>query len=390
MSGQKNFRRGEVIFREGDKPGTIYVVQSGLVSVYLAKNKKNIELYKATTGQLVGEEALFGLPIGANVQAVNDVMAFEVRVDAARQALDSSNAAVRLIVKSLVDKQKTVYAELKATKGEQDSTPCPPDNTAKVFACLYHLAKYYGEKKDTKIVINWTTLKRYAQRLFLESPIRLEHAFNILVKLKLAEVKMVKNDTDKDAPDEMGPCTFHDLAPVERFFEFYQNFHFKGSNPGILRYDEKCAQTAGALVKLSEGERMDKAGVVYMNYRDTTEKMKAILGATFTPEQIMRLETKGLFVKRESNNQGGTLAFIRSEFVGMIEAWKILREVEKWNEIGFVDLKEPEAPKAPAAIGASANAGGNASITCPTCLTLLAATARFCSGCGAKLGQAAA
>ena len=57
-----------------------------------------------------------------------------------------------------------------------------------------------------------------AQLQFLESPIRLEQAFNIAVKLKLAEVKMVKNDTDKDAIEEMGPCTFHDLKPPRALF----------------------------------------------------------------------------------------------------------------------------------------------------------------------------
>ena len=260
--------------------------------------------------------------------------------------------------------------------------------TAKVFACLYHVVNYYGDKKDGKIIIQWNTVKKLAQRLFAEPPSRLEQAFNVCVKLKLAEVKMVKADNEPDTPEEMGPCTFHDLKPVERFFEFYQNYHFKGSSAAILKYDEKCRDMVQAMLQVSEGEKMDKAGVVYMNYKDACDKLRVVMGPTFNAEHILRLEQKGLFVKRQSSATGGTLSFIRTEFLGMLECWKVLREVEKWNELGFVDLKEGQAK--PAAAAGAAPTGDKPVITCSTCLTQVAENAKFCQACGAKLAAAAA
>ncbi|MBI3543641.1 MAG: cyclic nucleotide-binding domain-containing protein [Deltaproteobacteria bacterium] len=403
MAIPKNVRKGDVILKEGEKPGTIYIIQSGMVSVFLPKQKKNIELYKAGVGQIVGEEALFGLPLTASVAAVNDVSLIEVRVDAVKPLLDAANPTVKHLLKSVIDKQKAFNGELKTLKADQDLTPCPPDNTAKVFACLFHVAKYYGEKKDNKIVIQWEMLKRFAQRMFLESPLRLEQAFNILLKLKLAEVQMVKVDPKPQKPgapkpkeeellETMGACTFHDLVPVERFFEFYAQFHFKGANPTILKYDDKCNQVVKALVQISEGERQDKSGVVYMKYTETCDKMKAIIGPSFTADTILRLEQKGLFVKRESNNQGGTLSFFRQEFINMGEAWKILREVEKWNELGFVDMSEPKPVLAPGAVGADGAPldPNKAIVTCPACLSAVGEAAKFCHACGQKLTAQAA
>lgn len=383
MGELKTFKRGQQIYKEGEKSASAYLIQSGMVSVYLPKQKKNIELYRLTGGQVLAEEALYNLPLTASAVAINDVTVIELRVDATRQLIDSTNPQLRAIVKALCDKQKVVNGELKTLRAEQDTSPCPPDAVAKVFGVLYHVVNYTGTKKDNKATISWANLKRYAHRVFLESPIRLEQAFNVLVKLKLAEVQMIKSETDENAPDEMGTCTFHDLAMVERFFEYFQNFHFKGGNANLLKYDEKCTQTAQALVKVSEGEKTDRNGVVYLNYKTVCDRLKAMLGPSFNPDAILRLEQKGLFVKRESNDRGGQLSFFRSEFISMLDNWKFLREIEKWNDLGFVDLKEGQA--SPTAADAQKEI-----LTCPTCLSQITEAMRFCPACGANLAQKAA
>jgi hypothetical protein len=64
-------------------------------------------------------------------------------------------------------------------------------------------------------------------------------------------------------------------------------------------------------------------------------------------------------VKRISDDKGGVLSFWRAEFVQMLLNWKVLREVELWNEKGFVDMSThvPGLAKAHAqAAAAAANA----------------------------------
>ena len=53
----------------------------------------------------------------------------------------------------------------------------------------------------------------------------------------------------------------------------------------------------------------------------------------------------------------------------------MLKELEKWNEKGFVDMTEEDPKKAKKAEEAS----------CPQCQAKIVAQAKFCSECGFKL-----
>jgi hypothetical protein len=65
--------------------------------------------------------------------------------------------------------------------------------------------------------------------------------------------------------------------------------------------------------------------------------MKTTLGNSFEGDQLFRLEQKGLFIKRTTSNDGGMLSFYKADFQQMLLNWKLLREIELWNERGFVE-----------------------------------------------------
>lgn len=67
----------------------------------------------------------------------------------------------------------------------------------------------------------------------------------------------------------------------------------------------------------------------------------ALLGDHFT-----RLENKGVMTKRRAlENKQVRLEFEVKEVKHTFYAWKILREIDKWNEKGFVDINEKEEKK---------------------------------------------
>jgi hypothetical protein len=74
------------------------------------------------------------------------------------------------------------------------------------------------------------------------------------------------------------------------------------------------------------------------------------------------------------------MSFEIKEFQNTAKIWKILREVERWNEKGFVDLNED--------IGKGKKKTGAA--CCPQCSAELISAAKFCSQCGAKIDAAKA
>ncbi len=388
MSQNKVFKKGEVIFKEGDKSISLYLIQSGSVQVYLQRPKQKIELYKLGKMQILAEQVLSGSQVySASAMAMNETTLMEFNAESVKTQITALNQVMKLILKSTMDKLKLVSAELRSSKLATDSTPCPQDQIAKVFGSLFHAVNYKGEKKDEKnpkhVVVSWTTLKQYAQRIFGESPKRLESTVNLFVKMKLASYEMVKNSEAPEEPEQIGNVHFTDVAAIENFFEFFQYYYYKGGKLDLFKVHETSARIVTHLLELVKEIAADRKGMVSIPFDTVIEKFKSLYHINLNTDHFAVLEQKGLFANRQSHDKGVILSFDIREWQIMLMNWRILKEIEKWNEKGFVDATEAEESfikKLAVAMGPQ----------CPECETAFVEGAKFCSNCGHKIGEKAA
>lgn len=388
MSNVRTVKKGEFLFKEGDKITHFFQVQQGAVSICILRPKKTIPLFSVGTTHILGEQYFSGVtthPFSA--QALQETKVLEIPASVYKSEVDASHNSVKILVKSLLERLKTISTDLKSSKMEIDPTPCPEDQVAKVFGTIYHTARHKGEKLDEKkhpkrITIDWTMMKQYSQRVFGESPRRLESAVSVLVKLKLAEFEMGKSPDDPEGPDQIMKVHFSDLDLVEAFFEFYQYYFFKGTGkPETLKPEDSIIQLVTNLLGVFHEVVPDRYGVVSMDFSKTIELFKTKYNITLTNEHFTRLEQKGLFAKRAPRSEGPVvLSFDIKEFSSTLFSWKVIKEIEKWNEKGFVDLNEKSNSDA------NSKSDGPA---CGSCGSALVPAAKFCPECGAKVQAAA-
>ncbi len=386
MSNIKVFKKGETLYKEGEKATSLFLIQAGSVNLYLDRQKQKIELCTLGNSHIAGEHALSGAATHPHTAlCTTETKVIELPVEAVKTQMESASQLQKFLTKSLYDKMKIVMRDLQSLRMERDNTPCPPDQTAKIFGTVYHVAKTKGEVRKDKdgkesVVVGWHLMRQYAQRVFLESPKRLEQAVNIFVKLQWAKYEMQKNEEDPEAPLEIGNVHFFDLPVIEQMFEFYQYYYFKGGKQELLKTDERVTNMVGALIELSATEPQDRHGSVRLDYTKVIEKFKASLGLQLNNDHWTLIENKGLFVKRQSTDNGVFLQFDFREFERTVKIWKILREVEKWNEKGSVDPNEPLVdPKKNLKTGPA----------CPACGHGYEGAPKFCSECGHKFVAAA-
>lgn len=224
----KVFRKGEVIYHASEPATHVYLIQSGLVALMHPAGDTWLEIGKVTAPQLFGEEVLWGAEVSqSTATALNDTRVIMIPADLARTFFDRMPAALKLVFRSMIQKQNSLQGELQSVRMESDPTPCPAGAVTKLFATLYTVASYSGTAKGDETQVVWQTFKKYAQRTFLESPVRLEQAALILVKLGLARLEMVQSDSDPEAPEELGFVYFRNLELVRDFFQFYREHSFK-------------------------------------------------------------------------------------------------------------------------------------------------------------------
>lgn len=385
MSTVRVFKKGETIYKEGEKPQCLYMLQGGSVSLQVTRTKQIIELMTVGGTQIIGEHALAGVATHPHSAiAVVETKAVEVPLDGLKAQIDSGAQLQKLLTKSLCDKLKTMMRDLTSVKLERDNTPCPPDQCAKIFGTVYHVARSKGEAvtekgKPEAIKVGWNLMRQYAQRVFLESPKRLQMAVNIFVKLGWAKFEMAKPEDDPEGPEEITAVQFFDLPIIEQFFEFYQYYHFKGGKQEVLKTDERVMNMVKCLLELGAQEQMDRHNIVRIDYAKVVESFKASLGLQLNNDHWTLIENKGLFVKRQSTDKGIVLQFDFKEFERTEKIWRILRETERWNEKGSVDPNEPVDVK-------KAQKSGP---TCPQCGHGYEGAPKFCAECGHKIAAAA-
>lgn len=385
MSQSRVFKKGEILFKEGDKSGVLFLIQTGSVQVYLQRTKQKIDLYKLGPMQILAEQTLAGSPThAASAVAIVETTVMELPAESVKPQIVALNQIMKLIVKSTMDKLKVLSTELRSVKLERDNTPCPQDQTAKIFGVLFHTINYKGEKKADHTAIVWTTLKQYAQRVFGESPKRLEAAINILVKMKLAKYEMAKDPEQPDGPEQIESAQFFNLQAIENFFEFYQHYYFKGGKLDLFKVDETAGRIVTHLIDCVKDIPPDRGGIVSVPFESIVEKFKSLYQINLNTDHFAVLEQKGLFAQRQSRDKGVTLSFDLREWQVMLLNWRLLKEIDKWNEKSLVDIAEPEDSFIKKVVVAR---GG---LSCPECQTGYGEGSKFCSNCGCKFGAKAA
>lgn len=382
MENVKKLKRGETLFKEGDAPTAFYMIQSGKIALMSERSGKNLEVVVLGPSQVLGEQALFSATARYEftAEALQECKILEVPLELMKQQFEKCPPGIKLLVKSSSDEVKASRKATKMSKAETEKSPCPQGLIHRMFTEVHLISRHIGKKtpdKPNEITVAWNALKLYASRFFGESPPRLRALMDLLSKLKMAELKMGKSE---EGEEDLIDIKFMNVQAFEDFAEFFQYHLFKGSRAEAIFVDPLALKVCKALAEISANAEVDHKGASKLDWTHVLTECKTKFRIDLKNTHLDVLEKKGLFVKRKSFDDGRLeLSFDRTEFVKMGEFWAILWEIDKWNEKGFVDLKEKEEV---------AGSDGN---SCPACSGAIDVKlqAKFCPHCGHKLEVAA-
>lgn len=378
MSGTRVLKKGEYLFKEGEKILSVWIVQSGQISLGVQKNKKNVEVMSVGTGYVFADLIILGVPnYNYSGLVMSETKVMEVPLESFKQQYEGLHQINKAFVKGLCDKLKWTMNEVKSSRFEKDPSACSDDAVPKTFGTIFHVLNHKGLKEGTSSKIDYQTMRQYSQRIFGESLKRLEQATQILVKLKLADYIYGKNPDDPNAKEEIQGFQLRDLGALESFFEFYQYYYFKGGKSDLLKFDETNYNVLRILTLSYNGIVPDKFGIVTKDFAEVTEFFKEY-GINLGAGHFTGLEAKGLFCKRRPVADGKVhLQFELKEFKTQQDIWRIIREIDKWNEKGLIDMNDvDDGPKKKKVIDG---------VECTECQAVMILNAKFCSECGAKL-----
>ena len=113
---EKSFKAGDIVFSQGEKGSSMYVVQSGAVQIYLPSKEKDLPpvvLKDLHTGEYFGELAIFDdKPRSASVRAGVDTVLLELTRDELAEHLGRSQKAAMTILAEMAERLRETNAML--------------------------------------------------------------------------------------------------------------------------------------------------------------------------------------------------------------------------------------------------------------------------------------
>src|SRR5919206_410278 len=117
LGSVRRYRRGDVLFHQGDDAGAVLVIMSGHVKAAMLNDGREVILAFPGPGELLGElSAIDGEPRSGTVRAIDDVEALVVPGSAFRAFLERRPHIALVLLRSVVarlrtaDRQRVDYA----------------------------------------------------------------------------------------------------------------------------------------------------------------------------------------------------------------------------------------------------------------------------------------
>ena len=148
MSGAKNLKRGEILFREGDPSEAMYVLKSGKIAITKSKGSSEIVLAELAAGDMLGEMGFFdNRPRSAGAKAMIDSVVIELPFKALNAQFKTFPEWLKAIVRTVNNHLRNANTKIKNLEktSEDESVLFAPMMITRLMAVIGMVAARYGD-----------------------------------------------------------------------------------------------------------------------------------------------------------------------------------------------------------------------------------------------------
>ncbi len=197
----REYRAGDILFREGERGEEMYVIQAGLVQILKHVGEQERPLATLGRGEFVGEMALLNdKPRTATAVVLEDAQCLVIdKATLEHMIAHSTEIALRLVKK---------LARRLDSADEMIQILLNPDPKARVLLSLRRQAESFGEETGLGVLVHSTAADLSREVGADEAQVR-----DVLDRLRRLRIA---------AEDEMGSIVIMDLARLHEFLEFVE------------------------------------------------------------------------------------------------------------------------------------------------------------------------
>ena len=246
-SGLRRMKPGEILFNDGEKANSLYIIQNGQLRLFKPKGKGFVEIAVLRAGEVIGEMAYFDDDGGGKRSCAASAMVtsevIEISFTAFSKTMAGLNPWFKTIINTLASRLRSTNARVKALESNSASVNYGTGKHSgyeffksadiiKILGMLFLTYKSHGEKTDKGLALHRKTLNLYSHEIFGITEAKMDELIIVLEDLKLMET-----ENDKDAlPKQL---VVKDIDQLRSFFIFY-NTEKHLTEDKKLKISKKC------------------------------------------------------------------------------------------------------------------------------------------------------
>ena len=238
---------GEILFNDGEKANSLYIIQNGQLRLFKPKGKGFVEIAVLRAGEVIGEMAYFDDDGGGKRSCAASAMVssevIEISFTAFSKTMSGLNPWFKTIINTLANRLRSTNARVKELENNSASVNYGTGkhngyeffktaDIIKILGMLFLTYKSHGEKKDNGISLHKKTLNLYSHEIFGITEAKMDELIIVLEDLNLVET-----ENDKDGLPKV--LLIKDIDQLRSFFIFY-NTEKHLSEDKKLKINQKC------------------------------------------------------------------------------------------------------------------------------------------------------
>jgi len=265
------FNKGEILFEAGATSREMYIIKTGLLSIYIKKKDQVIELATLGGGEVLGEMAFFdGAPRSASAKALKDTELLVVSFKDMDAQLKKLPAWLQSVIKTILTRIRKLNDKLRAL--EQTSASASARASKKsvveplevIRICSYILLtiQKWGSEVDAGDLIDLQVLEQNAFKIF-----DIPQGKFITVLDILEEVGILEKDNKN--------VTLLDMMLLQGFIKYFEEEQLKTTDERLI-LSPRDLSALGVLLECHgpEEDSQSNPGMVRSYIEDAVEIAK--------------------------------------------------------------------------------------------------------------------
>ncbi len=323
MSGLKNLKKNDILFRENDPSESMYVIKSGKIAITKSKGSSEITLAELGPGDMLGEMAFFdNKPRSAGAKAVQDSVLIELPFKSLNAQFKTFPEWLKAIVRTVNTHLRNANTKIKNLEkaGEEETVYFPPHTATRLVGILGLVASRYGEKTPEGLVVSQHTLRRYTIQVFQMPTAKMERMMALLESMGYMKVEDLGEGKQK--------ITVFNADFLVRFCDVYTEWLFKPEEKRV-EIEEKELKPMKALVFYGNRETPNHKGEVKVNLTTMQADAMKDLNFAFSTDDVNSLAEKKVISEKMSIEGGIAVSFHLKELEAMHPIWELVYACKK-------------------------------------------------------------